>query len=143
MTITVPLSTLLDLGCQDNQHYLLEQASSFLRVPVTHLLDLSRPQHHPHKRPRLGPSTSMFNPYQDDPTGQDGEEKAPLASPPGRLGGWTPTRIAGCMAGFAMCPPCSTYDTPTSKHAQGRNGRRDQRLTDSRSLPAASSRFAL
>ena len=115
VTITVPLSTLLDLRCPDNQHFLLEQASSYLGVPVSDLLDLGRPQHHLHKRPRLDSSTSMFGSYQDDPSGQDGQEKTPLASPPERLGGWTPTRIAGCMAGFAMCPPYSTYDTPSSE----------------------------
>lgn len=126
----MPLSTLLDLSRQENQHQLLGQAASTLNVPLPVLLELSRRQRHLHKKPRLGSSTPMSTPYQDDPTGESVHEKPPLDGLPGRRAfaalsdgfpsGWTPSRLADCMASFPICPPCSTYNAQSSEYAQGR-----------------------
>lgn len=129
--ITVPLSRLLDLDRQDNQQYILNQAASALGLPFPALLDLSRRQQHLHKRPRLNTSTSMPTPYTDDPSIQDGPEKPPLVDSSARpdetdrkpftpvadgfTPGWTGSRIADCLASFALCPPCTTYESqPTT-----------------------------
>ncbi|KAK0657484.1 hypothetical protein B0T16DRAFT_452940 [Cercophora newfieldiana] len=76
----------------------------------------------------------MSTPYSDDTVLQDGQEKSPLVGPPGRASssarkpfaafpdgfptGWTGTRIADCLASFAMCPPCSTTYEPQPGYQQ-------------------------
>jgi len=142
--ITVPLSKLLDLNRQEHQHFLLEQAAVALDVPLPVLLELSSRQHHLHKRSRLNPSTPMSTPYSDDPTLHDGQEKSPLFGPPGRANssarksfaafsdgfpsGWTGSRIADCLANFPMCPPCSTYETPSGMSSRSLRITKRERL---------------
>ncbi|KAK0618456.1 hypothetical protein B0T17DRAFT_509996 [Bombardia bombarda] len=126
----VPLSMILELNHQDSQYYILEQTAAALNIPLPTLLNLSNQQHQSHKRPRLTPSIPMPTPYIDDPNAHDGQEKPSLTSQPNNGGdtgntgrkpfavfseggfpsGWTGSRIAGCLANFTMCPPCSSYD---------------------------------
>lgn len=127
--LSIPLSKLLDIGRQDSQHYILEQAASVLNVPAPHLLDLAyRRQHQHHKRPRFQPELPMpSSPFSGSPDAQDAREKLPLSgrhtqgSNDSRRAlagfgndfpsGWTSSRLAECLSSFAMCPPCSTYDS--------------------------------
>ncbi|KAK3341164.1 hypothetical protein B0T25DRAFT_464856, partial [Lasiosphaeria hispida] len=140
--IAVPLSKILELDRQDNQHFILEQAAASLGYPLSYMLDLSNHQQelqaqaqaqaqaHSHKRSRLHPGSSMSTPYLDDHTSRDVQEKSLLDNgPPGPAGNagrkpfgafadglsaqWTGQRIADCFASFTMCPPCSTYDSHT------------------------------
>lgn len=127
--LSVPLSRLLDLGHRENQRYILQQAADVLDVPLSQLLALtpSRQQQR-FKRPRLNSDLPMSSPFPSSPVSQDVQEKSPITGLPqagndGRgsyagfvnavpTSGWTSSRLADCLSSFAMCPPCSSYETP-------------------------------
>ena len=127
----MPLSTLLDLNRPDNQRYMLEQTAIALNIPLPLLIESSRQQHQPHKRPRLSSGNLMPSSLPGSPVAQDAQEKPLLSLPqseggnngrrsfPGLDGdipsGWTGSRLANCFSSFSMCQPCSPYEAQTGK----------------------------
>ncbi|KAM7223151.1 hypothetical protein V8F06_001364 [Rhypophila decipiens] len=136
---------LLNLGAKslDVPAHILHQLSFDFRSHRRHHRARPRPQpqpqplsqlpqqteFHPHKRLRLDTSDPMPVPYSDSPARQADHEKPLLSGQPGGQNeespsiqsGWSSSRIADCLASFAICPPYTTsYETayqplPTSE----------------------------
>ncbi|KAH8890830.1 hypothetical protein GQ53DRAFT_747031 [Thozetella sp. PMI_491] len=123
VTITLPLFRLLELEAQHNQEFILHEAAAYLNVPYPILV--SQKQHfHQRKRPRLNPDIPMPSPYPSGSAQQDQEKQSiPTHAPhddnrrfsqlDDDLPGWSSSRIAECFASFAMCAPCTTFDSPS------------------------------
>ncbi|KAH8910665.1 hypothetical protein BR93DRAFT_934273 [Coniochaeta sp. PMI_546] len=127
VSLTIPLSKLLNLGHPANQRYVLEQTAIALNVPLQYLLPTSPPRDHQRpKRPRLNSDMPMSSPFSSSPVSQDPRQKSPVQRAPqsgngggGYAGfvsevptsGWTSSRLADCLSSFAMCPPCSSYES--------------------------------
>jgi hypothetical protein len=130
VSLTIPLSKLLDLGHPANQRYILEQTAVALNVPLRHLIPTSPPRDHQRpKRPRLNSDIPMSSPFSSSPVSQDLRQNSPVRGLPqvgddggGYAGfvnevptsGWTSSRLADCLSSFAMCPPCSSYESQPS-----------------------------
>ncbi|KAL2264395.1 hypothetical protein VTK26DRAFT_4863 [Humicola hyalothermophila] len=127
VTLTTPLSTLLDPSRPDSHQFLLEQAALNTNIPYSILVDLSNREPHAFKRPRLDTYHQMPNSYTGGLSPQGDHEKSPLAGQPGFgvdpnrkpheflaercfSSGWTAPRIADCLASFPLCGPYSSFE---------------------------------